>query len=246
MAKGSTFKRSQTGHLWSKDTTVCCRQWPQHLGVHREAIRVLRPPQFIAAKDSNIWEFTKRQFMSFDHHSSLWPKTATFESSQRGYSCPSPTTVNCGQRQQYLRVHREAIHVLHPPQLIVAKDSTIWEFTERIFVSFGYHSLLWPKTATFESSQRGYSCPSATTVHCAQRQQHLRVHREAIRVLGPPQFIVVKDSNIWEFKERLFISFGHHSSLWPKTATFESSQRGLTSQFMDHLSWIFWVSTYFK
>ena len=133
----------------------------QHLRGHRQAIRGWRTPQCVVDKDHNIWEFTERQFGSFGHHSSLRPKTATFESSQRGNSCPSTITVHCGQRQQHLRVHREAIHVLHPPQLIVAKDSSIWEFTERIFVSFGHHSSLWPKTATFESSHELWY-PTAT------------------------------------------------------------------------------------
>ena len=122
-------------------------------------------------------EFTERLFVSFGHHSSLWPKTTTF-----------------------------------------------WEFTERLFLPFGHYSSLWPKTATFGSSQRGYSCPSAITVHCGQRPQHLKVHREDIHVLRPLQFIVAKDHNIWEFTESLFTAGRHHNSLWPKTTTFESLQ----------------------
>ena len=118
--------------------------------------------------------------MSFDHHSSLWPKTATFECSQRGYLYQSATTVHFGQRQQHLKVHREAICIIRPLLFIVAKDSNIRKFTARLFVSFGHHNSLWSKTATFESSQRGYLCQSATTVHCGQRQQHLKVHKEAI------------------------------------------------------------------
>ena len=224
------------------------------------------------AKDSNIWKFTGRLCVSFclhcsfwlktatfessqrgdlcfSHHCLLWEKTATFGSSQRGYLCHLATTVHCGQRPQHLRVHREEIRAVRPSQLIVTKDTNIWEFTERLFVSFGHHiSLwsktatfessqrgnlffshncsLWEKTATFESSQRGYLCHLATTVHCGQKPQHLRVHREEIRALRPSQFIVTKDTNIWEFTVRLFVSFGHHISLWSKTATVESSQRG--------------------
>ena len=150
---------------------------------------------------------------------------ATFGSSQRGNSCPLVNTVHCGQRPQHLRIHREEIRALRPSQFIVAKDHNIWEFTGRQFVSFGHQCSLWPKITTFESSQRGYSCPSATTVHCGQKPQHLRVHSEAIYVIRPPHFIVAKNHNIWEFTEKQFMSFGHHCSLWPKIATFESSQR---------------------
>ena len=57
IAKGSTFKRSQGEPSLSKE------------------------PQFVLDKDHNIWEFTERQFVSFGHHSSLWPKATTFESS---------------------------------------------------------------------------------------------------------------------------------------------------------------------
>ena len=224
--KTATFESSQRGNSCPSAITVHCDQRPQHLRVHREAICVIQAPQFIVAKDSNIWMFTERLFVSFGHHCSLWPKTATFESSQRGYLCHSATTVHCGQRLQHLRVHREEIRALRLPQLFVAKNSNIWEFTERLFVSFSHHCSFWPKTATFESSQRGYSYHSATTVHFGQRQLHLKVHREAICVIRPPQFIVAKDSNIWMFTERLFVSFGHHCSLWPKRATFESSQSG--------------------
>ena len=147
--------------------------------------------------------------MSFDRHCSFWPKTATFEISQRSYLYHSITTVHFGQRQLYLNVHREAICINRPPLFILAKDSNIWKFTERLFVSFGHfcslwpktatlessqrgylsfghHSSLWSKTATFESSQRGYLCHSTTTVHCSQRQQHLKVHREAIHGQRPP------------------------------------------------------------
>ena len=129
MAKGTTFKRSQRGHLWSKDTTVYCRQRPQHLGVHREAIRVLRPSQFIVAKDhnilgvhreaihalrpsqfivakdSNIWEFTERLPMAKYHHSWLWPNATTFERSQRDYLQPKSATVPCDQRPHHLKNH---------------------------------------------------------------------------------------------------------------------------------------------
>ena len=105
MAKGTTFKRSQRGHLWSKDTTVYCRQRPQHLGVHREAIRVLRPSQFIVAKDSNIWEFTERLPMVKYRHSLLWPNATTFERSQRDYLQPKSATVPCDQRPHHLKNH---------------------------------------------------------------------------------------------------------------------------------------------
>merc|ERR1712082_112331 len=104
----------------------------------------------------------------------------------RGYLCHSATTVHCGQRQQHLKVHREAICVIRPPLSIVAKDSNIRKFTERLFVLFGHHSSLWPKTATFESSQKSYLCHWATIVHCGQRQQHLKVHREAVHGQRPP------------------------------------------------------------
>ena len=131
-------------------------------------------------------EFTERLFVSFGHHSSLWPKTATFESSQRGYSCPSATTVHCGQRPQHLRVHRESIHVLRPPQFIVAKDSNIWEFTERLFMTKYHHSLLWPNATTFERSQRVYLQPKSATVPCDQRPHHSRSLSSAAAVVLMP------------------------------------------------------------
>ena len=49
--------------------------------------------------------------------------------------------------------------------------------TNLSFAAFGLHSSLWPKATTFLRSQRGYSRPSASTVCCGQRPQHLKSHR---------------------------------------------------------------------
>ena len=53
MAKGSTFKRSQREHSWSKEKQFVLDK-DHNIWEFTEAIRVLRSPQFIVAIDHNI------------------------------------------------------------------------------------------------------------------------------------------------------------------------------------------------
>ena len=45
------------------------------------------------------------------------------------------------------------------------------------FMAGGCHSSLWPKSTTFLMLQSIYLWPDAATVHCNQRPQHFKSHR---------------------------------------------------------------------
>ena len=77
-----------------------------------------------------------------------------------------------------------------------------------VLVARGRHSLLWRETTIFESSQRWYWWPEATTVCCDWRPQYLRVHKEGICSRRPPEFVVTEG----------------HNSLLPKATILDKSQ----------------------
>ena len=59
--------------------TIRCDQRIQHLGGHRKAIFGQREPQFIVARDHNIWETTKRLFTDGGRHNLLWRQATLIE-----------------------------------------------------------------------------------------------------------------------------------------------------------------------
>ena len=54
----------------------------------------------------------------------------------------------------------------------MAEGHNIFKVTERLFVAFGCHNVLWPKATTFLKSQRDYLWPLVATVCCGPRPQH--------------------------------------------------------------------------
>ena len=165
-------------------------------------LEILQKSYIWVVSGNNIWKVTERLF-----------------------------TVCCGNRQQYLKGRRKAIHSLlwwqatiiersqkGYSQFIVMIGHDFWNVTERLF-----NSLLWWQATIFETAQNGYS-----------------------------QFIVMTGYNIWKVRERLFtVCCGDRaqylkdqrkfidSLLWWQTIIFERLKKGY-SQFVvetDHNIW---------
>ena len=120
-----------------------------------------------------------------------------------------------------------------------------WFFTSATPAIHGQTPSLWPNATTFKKLQGGYLWLEATIVHCSQRPQHLRSHREYIRgqrlhnSLWPKTTASKKSQRVYSWLEATIVSCNQrpqhlrshrvailHSSLWTKTTSFKKSKRG--------------------